>query len=226
MFITNGTRAHVFVVMARTDPDQGPKGISAFIVERGDAGFEIGRKEDKLGMRASDTVPLDLENVYCGPEDLVGELNQGYVDALRTLERGRIGIGALSVGLARGALEEAIAYAKDRKAFGKALADQQAIQFMLADMATELDVARLLVYDAAQTLDRGEDSRQQASLAKLVASEMATRVALKAIQIHGGYGYTKDMPVERYLRDAKLCEIGEGSSEVQRILIARNLLGW
>ena len=226
MFITNGARAHVFVVMARTDPDKGPKGISAFIVERTDKGFEIGRKEDKLGVRSSDTVPLDFDHVYCGPEDLVGELNQGYVDALRTLERGRIGIGALSIGLARGALEEAIAYAKDRTAFGKALADQQAIQFMLADMATEIETARLLVHDAAQTLDRGEDSRHKASLAKLVASEMATRVGLKAIQIHGGYGYTKDMPVERYMRDAKLCEIGEGSSEVQRILIARNLLGW
>jgi alkylation response protein AidB-like acyl-CoA dehydrogenase len=225
MFITNGARAQVFVIMARTDPGQGARDISAFIVERGDAGLEIGRKEDKLGMRSSDTVPLDLDRVYCGPEDLLGAPGQGYRDALRVLERGRVGIGALSVGLGRGALEESILYAKGRQAFGKTLADQQAIQFMLADMATDVEAARLLVWGAAQMLDRGEDARQLASIAKLYASEMATRVGLKAIQIHGGYGYTKDMPVERYMRDAKLCEIGEGSSEIQRILIARALLG-
>lgn len=225
MFITNGARAKVYVVMARTEPSKGAKGISAFLVERGDAGFSVGAKEDKLGIRSSDTVPLDFDNVYCGPEDLVGEYNMGYVDALRVLERGRVGIGALSLGLARGSLEESIAYANGRNAFGKPLAQQQAIQFMLADMATELEAARLLVHDAAQTLDRGEDARQKASIAKLFASEMATRAGLKAIQIHGGYGYTKDMPVERYMRDAKLCEIGEGSSEIQRILIARHLLG-
>jgi len=226
MFITNGARARVFVVMARTDPSAGPKGISAFLVEREDAGFSVGPKEDKLGMRCSDTVPLDLDGVYCGPEDLVGTLNMGYVDALRVLERGRVGIAALSVGLARGALEEALAYAKERKAFGRPLAEHQAIQFMLADMAAEIEAARLMVFDAASALDRGEDARLKASVAKLYASEMATRVCLKAIQIHGGYGYTKDMPVERYLRDAKLCEIGEGSSEVQRIIIAKHLLGW
>ncbi len=225
MFITNGARAQVFVVVARTDPSKGPKGISAFIVERGTPGFNIGPKEDKLGMRASDTVPLDLDNVYVGPDALVGELGMGYIDALKVLERGRIGIGALSVGLGRGCLEESIAYANQRTAFGKPIAAQQAIQFMLADMATEVDAARLLVHQAAQTLDRGEDARQQASIAKLFASEMGTRVGMKAIQIHGGYGYTKDMPVERLMRDAKLCEIGEGSSEVQRILIARHVLG-
>lgn len=224
MFITNGARARVYVVMAKTEPDKGPKGISAFVVEREDEGFVVGAKEDKLGIRASDTVPLDLDNVYCGPEDLVGEYNKGYVDALRVLERGRIGIGALSLGLARGCLEESIAYANGRIAFGKPIAAQQAIQFMLADMATELEASRLLVWDAARSLDLGEDARQKASIAKLFASEMATRAGLKAIQIHGGYGYTKDMPVERYMRDAKLCEIGEGSSEVQRILIARHLL--
>jgi len=223
-FITNGLRAEVFVIMARTDPSQGAKGISAFIVERGDEGFVVGKKEDKFGMRASDTVTLDYENVYVGPERLVGEYNLGYIDALKVLERGRVGIGALSVGIARGCLEESIAYAKERVAFGKPIAEQQAIQFMLADMATELEAARLLVYDAATTLDRGEDARLKASIAKLFASEIATQAGLKAIQIHGGYGYTKDMPVERYLRDAKLCEIGEGSSEIQRIIIARELL--
>jgi alkylation response protein AidB-like acyl-CoA dehydrogenase len=224
MFITNGARARVYVVMARTEPEKGSKGISAFIVERDDPGFTVGAKEDKLGIRSSDTVPLDLEKVYCGPEDLVGQYNTGYVDALRVLERGRVGIGAMSLGLARGALEESIVYANQRVAFGKPIAYQQAIQFMLADMATDIEAARLLVWDAAQTLDRGEDARHKASLAKLFASEMATRAGMKAIQIHGGYGYTKDMPVERYMRDAKLCEIGEGSSEVQRILIARHLL--
>lgn len=224
MFITNGNRARVYVVMARTDPDKGGKGISAFILEREDKGLSIGPKEDKLGIRASDTVPLHFENVYVGPERLCGQRGQGYVDALRVLERGRVGIAALSVGLARGCLEESVAYARDRKAFGRPIADLQAIQFKLADMATGVEAARLLVYDAASTLDRGEDARAKASIAKLFASEMATRVGLEAIQIHGGYGYTKDIPVERYMRDAKLCEIGEGSSEVQRILIARHVL--
>lgn len=224
IFITNASRAEVFVVMARTDASRGAKGISAFLIERNDPGFAVGPKEDKLGMRASDTCPLELDGVRCGPERLVGALNQGYVDALRVLERGRVGIAALSVGLARGAVEEALAYAHQRVAFGKTIFDLQAVQFMLADMVTELEAARALVYDAATTLDRGEDARQKASLAKLYASEMATQVALRALQIHGGYGYTKDVPVERYLRDAKLCEIGEGSSEVQRIIIARQLL--
>ncbi|MEW6251150.1 MAG: acyl-CoA dehydrogenase family protein [Planctomycetota bacterium] len=225
MFITNGARAHVFVIVARTDPQKGAKGISAFIVERGAAGFNIGPKEDKLGVRASDTVPLDLDGVYVDADALVGEPGMGYINALQVLERGRVGIGAMAVGLGRGCLEESIAYANQRVAFGKPIAAQQAIQFMLADMATEIDAARLLVHDAAQKLDRGEDARHAASLAKLFASERATQVGLKAIQIHGGYGYTKDMPVERLMRDAKLCEIGEGSSEVQRILIARHVLG-
>ncbi|MGE3180489.1 MAG: acyl-CoA dehydrogenase family protein [Phycisphaerae bacterium] len=223
-FITNGMRASVYVITAITDPDKGPKGISAFIVERGADGFEVGHKEDKMGMRASDTVTLNFDNVYVGPEALCGEYNMGYIDALKVLERGRVGIGALSVGLARGALEESIAYAKGREAFGKPIADLQAIQFMLADMATEIDAARLLVRDAATSLDRGESEKIKASIAKLFASEIATKACLNAIQIHGGYGYTKDIPVERYMRDAKLCEIGEGSSQIQRILIARELL--
>ena len=225
MFITNGARAQVFVVMARTDQEQGAKGISAFIVEREDEGFSIGAKEDKMGIRSSDTVPLDLEDVYCGPEDLVGEEGTGFIGAMKVLERGRVGIGALSLGLARGSLEESIAYANERTAFGKPIAAHQAISFMLADMTTELEAARLLVYDAALALDRGEDAPLQASIAKMQATEMATKAGLKAIQIHGGYGYTKDVPVERYMRDAKLMEIGEGSSEIQRIIIARQLLG-
>jgi alkylation response protein AidB-like acyl-CoA dehydrogenase len=224
MFITNGCRAQVFVVMAMTDPEKGPNGASAFIVERGAEGFTVGAKEDKMGIRSSDTCPLDFDNCYVGPEALVGELGRGYKDALAVLERGRVGIGAMSVGLARGSLEEAIAYANEREAFGKPIAKLQAISFMLADMATEVEAARLLVRDAALSLDSGQSDRLKASVAKLFASEIATQVALRAIQIHGGYGYTKDFPVERYMRDAKLCEIGEGSNQIQRIVIARQLL--
>ena len=223
-FITNGQRAHVFVVLARTEPDKGAKGISAFLIERDVDGFSIGRKEDKFGMRASDTTTLDFDGAYVGPEALVGQYNLGYIDALRVLERGRVGIGALAVGLARGSLEESIDYAGQRQTFGKPIAEHQAIQFMLADMATEIEAARLLVYDAASTLDRGEEARVKASIAKMFASEAATRAGMNAIQIHGGYGYTKEVPVERYLRDAKLTEIGEGSSQIQRIIIARALL--
>lgn len=224
MFITNGARARIFIIMARTSPDKGSKGISAFIVERDDAGFSVGAKEDKMGIRSSDTVPLDLDGVYCDAEDMVGEEGQGFVGAMKVLERGRVGIAALSLGLARGSLEESIAYANDRVAFGKPIAAQQAISFALADMSVSLETARLLVHDAAMAFDRGENAPLKASIAKLYATEMATQAGLKAIQIHGGYGYTKDMPVERYMRDAKLMEIGEGSSEVQRIVIARQLL--
>lgn len=224
MFITNGARAQAFVVMAITDPEAGPKGVSAFIVERGAKGFTIGPKEDKMGVRASDTVPLDFDDCYVGPEALCGRLGQGYKDALAVLERGRVGIGALSVGLARGALEEALAYAQERQTFGKPIARHQAISFMLADMATQIEAARLMIRDAALSLDAGSSDPLKASMAKLFATEMATRVCLDAIQIFGGYGYTKDVPVERYMRDAKLCEIGEGSSQIQRIVIARHLL--
>ncbi|MFN0138016.1 MAG: acyl-CoA dehydrogenase family protein [Phycisphaerae bacterium] len=223
-FITNGARAGLYVITAITEPEKKGKGISAFLVERDAKGFSIGTKEDKLGMRCSDTVVLNLEDVHVGPEALCGEYNMGYVDALKVLERGRVGIGALSVGLARGALEESLSYVKQRMAFGKPLSDQQAIQFMLADMATEIDAARLMVWDAAITLDGGNSDRIKSSTAKMFASEIATKACMNAIQIHGGYGYTKDIPVERYMRDAKLCEIGEGSSQIQRIIIARELL--
>jgi len=224
MFITNGARARLFVILARSAAGAGTKGISAYLVERDAPGLTVGAKEDKLGMRGSDTVALGLDDVRVGPAALLGQPGQGFVDALKVLERGRVGIGALSVGLARGALEEALAYASERQAFGGPLADKQAIQFKLADMATRVSAARLLVHQAAVALDRGEPGRWRAAMAKLFASEMATQVALDAIQIHGGYGYTKELPVERYLRDAKLCEIGEGSSEIQRIVIARELL--
>jgi hypothetical protein len=224
-FITNGHRAKVFVVLARTDATAPKaKGVSAFIVERDTPGFEIGPKEDKMGMRASDTVPLNFDNCRVPAANLLGKPNQGFYDTLAVLERGRITIGALSVGLARGALEESLRYSSEREQFGKPINRHQAIQFMLADMALEIDAARLLVRKAACLQDAGKSTNIESAMAKLYASEMATRACLNAIQIHGGYGYLKDVPVERLMRDAKLCEIGEGSSQIQRMVIARALL--
>jgi alkylation response protein AidB-like acyl-CoA dehydrogenase len=225
-WITNGHSAGVFVVMAKSKPEGGSKGISAFIVERDTPGFLIGPKEDKLGMRASDTVGLTFENCRIPKGNLCGELHKGFIDAMKVLERGRITIAAISVGLARGALEESLKYAKEREAFGKPIFEHQSIQFMLADMAMEVDAARLLVQKSAILSDRGEPANLDISIAKLFSSEIATQAGLKAIQIHGGNGYTKDFPVERYMRDAKLCEIGEGSSQIQRIIIARQLLNF
>ncbi|HUN81500.1 MAG TPA: acyl-CoA dehydrogenase family protein [Phycisphaerae bacterium] len=220
-WITNGKRAGVFVVTARTEPKRGARTISAFIVERDRKGLIIGEPEDKMGMRASDTVPVNLENVEIPEANLCGELNAGYVDALRVLDRGRVTIGSLSIGLGRGCLEEAVKYSKERKSFGVPLCEHQAIQIKLADMETQVEAARLLVRQAAATHDAGRPDKQLSSMAKLFASEMASRVGWDSIQIHGGAGYVKDVCVERLLRDNKLCEIGEGSSEVQRILISR-----
>jgi len=224
MFVTNGHFAGLYVVLARTSDESKTKGISAFLVERDTPGLSVGPKEDKMGMRASDTVPLTLEDVRVPKDRLCGRLNHGFIDALKVLERGRITIGALSVGLARGALEEALAYAEQREQFGKPLTKHQTLQFMMADAAMEIDAARLMVRKAALLQDAGESSEIESAMCKLFASEMATRVCLNAIQICGGYGYTKDMPIERLMRDAKLCEIGEGSSQVQRMIIARNVL--
>jgi alkylation response protein AidB-like acyl-CoA dehydrogenase len=224
MFITNGSKARVFVIVTMTDPGAAPRHCTAFVVERDTPGFSIGPKEDKLGMRASDTVPLTFENVRVPRENLCGRRGEGYIDALKVLERGRIGIGALAVGLGRGALEEALAYSQQREAFGKPICEHQMVQFMIADMATHVEAARLLVRRAAGLQDAGQSSKVEASVAKLFASEIATRAALDALQICGGYGYLKDMPVERYLRDAKLLEIGEGTSQIQRIIIARSRL--
>ncbi len=223
-WITNGHYAGIYVVMAITDPEKGPKGISAFIVERGAPGFEIGPKEDKLGMRGSDTVGLMFDNCRIPKENLCGQLGGGFIDAMKVLERGRITISAMAVGLARGALDESLAYSKERVAFRKPIFNHQSIQFMLADMAMQIDAGRLLTRKAAILSDAGKPSNIEASMAKLQTTEMATQACLDAIQIHGGNGYTKDFPVERYMRDAKLCEIGEGSSQVQRIVIARHLL--
>jgi alkylation response protein AidB-like acyl-CoA dehydrogenase len=223
-FITNASFAHVFVVAARTEPGKGHKGISAFIVERGTEGFGPGTKEDKLGIRSSDTCTLEMDNAYVGPEALLGEYNNGFYDALGVLERARVGVAAQALGIARAALEESVTYANQRETFGKPIAKHQAVQFMLADMATGIAAARLLVHDAAMALDRGEDARMKGSIAKVFASEIAMKATMNAVQIHGGSGCTKDFPVERYMRDAKVVEIGEGTSEIQRIVIARELL--
>jgi alkylation response protein AidB-like acyl-CoA dehydrogenase len=224
LFTTQGSTAGTYVIVTSTDPSQRNRGISAFIVERGTPGLTPGKVENKLGVRASDTAALHLENLRVAKEILLGELNGAFKDVLEVLAGGRIGIGAMAVGIARGALEESLKYAKQRKQFGKAIAEYQAIQWMLADMATEIDAARLLVYRAARLRDAGQPYRRAASQAKLFASELAVRAATKAIQIHGGYGYIKDSPVERYFRDAKICEIGEGTSEIQRMVIAKELL--
>lgn len=223
-FITNGSRADTLVVMAVTDPGRGAKGISAFIVPADSPGLTRGKNLDKLGFRSSDTVGLALKDVRVPGENLIGEPNRGFDQAMAVLDSGRIGMAAMAVGIGRACLEESIAYARKRQAFGHPIADFQAIQWMLADMATELDAARLLVRRAARLKDAGGKFTKEAAMAKLYASEAAMRAALKAVQIHGGYGYTKAHPVERYLREAKLCEIGEGTSEMQRLVIARELL--
>jgi alkylation response protein AidB-like acyl-CoA dehydrogenase len=223
-FITSGGRSGVYVVICMTEPDKRAKGISTFLVERDNPGLKIGAKEDKFGMRGSDTVSLTFEDCRVPHSALCGEYNKGFSDAMKVLERGRITIGTLSTGLARGALEEALSYAQQRQAFGKPLIEHQAIQFMLADMAMEVDAARLLVRKAAVTMDQTGQANFEAACCKLFASEIATKACLNAIQIGGGYGYTKDMPMERYMRDAKLCEIGEGSNQIQRMVIARYIL--
>jgi alkylation response protein AidB-like acyl-CoA dehydrogenase len=224
MFITQGSVANVYVVLASTAADKGTGGISAFVVERGAAGLSNGRKIEKLGLRSSDTAEVVLENVRIPADHLIGEEQQGFKQALRILDGGRITIAAWCCGIARGALEESIAYAKERKTFGKPIVEHQAVQLMLADMATRLDAARCLLLRACWLKDQGRPFGTEASMAKLVASETAMWATTKAVQIHGGYGYMREFPVERYMRDAKLGEIGEGTSEVQRIVIARAVL--
>ncbi len=223
-FITQGSVGDVFVVLASTNPQKKQRGVTAFVLEKGLKGFSQRALHGKLGMRSSDTAELVLEDVELPDEARVGEVDRGFVDTLQILDRGRISIGALALGLGRGALEEAARYAKDRKAFGKPIAEFQALRFMMADMQTELSAARLLVWRAAWLLDRKQPFTREASMAKLFASEAAMRACTRAVQIHGGYGYTDEFPVERYLRDAKLCEIGEGTSEIQRLVISREVL--
>jgi alkylation response protein AidB-like acyl-CoA dehydrogenase len=224
-FITNARVADVAVVMAVTDRTKGKKGISAFIVERGTPGFRPGKKEDKLGVRSSDTSELILEDCRIPSENLLGQEGRGFIDTLHILDRGRIGIAAWSVGIAQASLEAATSYARERRQFGTAIAEFQAIQFKIADMATHTDAARLLTHRAAALRDAGKRHTTESSMAKLFAGEAAVQVALESLQIHGGYGFTKDYPVERYVRDSKLGTIGEGTSEVQHIVIARELLG-
>jgi len=223
-FATHGTVGGICVVMARTRAGHGTDGISAFIVEKDTPGFRAGKQENKLGMRASDTSELILEDVRVPAGNLLGEEGGGFKQAMKTLDGGRIGIAALGLGMAQGAFEAAVKYACIRKAFGRPLAEHQAIQFKLADMQVQIEAARLLVYKAATLKDQGLPYAKAAAIAKLHASETACRVADEAVQIHGGYGYIKDYPVEKFYRDAKLCTIGEGTSEIQRMVIARHLL--
>ncbi len=224
IFITNANYAETFIATAVTEKGIGTRGISAFIFEKNIPGFSLGGKDEKLGMRGSDWGTLQFDNAEIPVENRIGEEGKGFKYFMQTLDNGRISIGALGVGIAQGALDKALQYAKERRQFGKAIAEFQAIQFMLADMAMEIEAARLLVYNAARLKLAGQPFSKEAAMAKLYASEVAMRAANHAIQIHGGYGYTKDFPVERYLRDAKLCEIGEGTSEIQRTVIARNIL--
>jgi len=223
-WITNGLNADYVLVIAATDPAKGAHGISAFIVEKGMAGFTAGKKERKLGIRSSDTVSLAFQDVRVPLGNRIGEEGSGFKFAMKTLDGGRIGIASQAVGIAQASLDAAVKYAKERKAFDQPIAHLQAIQFKLADMATEIDAARLLTLQAAAMKDSGKRFTQHAAMAKLFASKIAVKCALEAIQIHGGYGYIREYNVERYLRDAKITEIYEGTSEIQRIVIARSLL--
>ncbi len=224
IFITNGHYADVAVVIAVTDKSAGTHGLSAFIVEKGTPGFRSGRKENKLGLRASDTSELIFEDCNIPAENLLGKEGEGFVDSLRILDGGRISIAALALGIARGAYDAALKYVKERRQFGKAIADFQGIQWKLADMATQLDAARLLTLRAATMKDAGEKTTLASAMAKLHASEVAVRICDEAVQLHGGYGFIKDYPVEKFYRDVKLCTIGEGTSEIQRMVIAREIL--
>ncbi|SHJ98688.1 butyryl-CoA dehydrogenase [Anaerobranca californiensis DSM 14826] len=224
IFITNAGYADIYIIMAMTDKSAGVKGISAFIVEADTPGFTIGKKEAKLGIRGSATCELIFENCLIPKENLLGKEGQGFKIAMKTLDGGRIGIGAQALGIAQGALDETVKYVKERKQFGKPLSFFQNTQFQLADMHTKVEAARLLVYKAAFYKDNGLPYNKEAAMAKLYAAETAMEVTVKAVQLHGGYGYTREYPVERMMRDAKITEIYEGTSEVQRMVIAANLL--
>jgi len=223
-FTTNAHYADVCVAMAVTDRAAAQHGISAFIVEKGTPGFRTGKKENKLGLRASATGEVIFQNCRLAPTQMLGKQNDGFVDSLKVLDGGRISIAALSIGMAQGAYDAALRYSKLRKQFGRPISEFQAIQNKLVDMAVDLDAARLLNYRAAWMLDHGQRVTRESSMAKLFASEAAVRIANEAVQIHGGYGFIKDYPVEKFYRDVKLCTIGEGTSEIQRLVIARQLL--
>ena len=223
-FTTHGTVGETLVIMAITDKSKGKKGISAFILEKGMEGLIVGKKENKLGMRASDTTQLTFENCKVPAENLIGKEGEGFIQAMKILEGGRISIAAVSVGLAQGALSAAVKYVGERKQFGKHLSEFQAIQFKLADISMNVEAARLLTLRAAAMKDNGQPNTKEAAMAKLFASEIAEKAASEAVQIFGGYGFVKDYPVEKFYRDVKLLTIGEGTSEIQRIVIARDLL--
>ena len=223
-FITHGISGEVAVVIARTGELLDSHGMTAFIVERGDEGFRGGKKEDKLGMRASETAEIIFENCYLPADRVLGEVGEGFIQSMKILDGGRISIAALSLGIAKGAMDAALAYSKEREQFGKAISRFQSIAFKLADMATEIEAAELLTRNAGRLKDAGEPVTRESAMAKLHASETSVRVANEAVQIFGGYGFTKDYPVEKYYRDCKLCTIGEGTSEIQRLVISRTLL--
>ena len=226
VFITQGSVGHVAVVTAVTDKENPKKGISAFILEKGMEGFLVGKKENKLGMRASDTAELIFYNVKVPFENLIGKENEGFLQVMKILDGGRIAIAALALGIAQGALDCIIKYSKERKQFGKTLAEFQATQFKIAEIAADVEAARLLIYKSAFMKENGQDINMIASMAKLFASEAATRATNEAVQIYGGYGFIKDFPVEKLYRDVKLVTIGEGTSEVQRMIIAKNILNY
>jgi alkylation response protein AidB-like acyl-CoA dehydrogenase len=223
-FITNASVGETFVFTAVTDKAKGYKGISSFILEKGMKGFSIGKKENKMGLRGSDTATLIFEDLRLPQENLLGKEGEGFKQFMITLDGGRISIGSMALGIAQGAFDKALKYAKERMQFGKSIADFQAIQWKLSDMATQIEAARHLIYHASELKDKGERFIKESAMAKLYASEVGRFVCYQAIQIFGGYGYLSDYPVERYFRDVKLCEIGEGTSEIQRLLIARELL--
>jgi alkylation response protein AidB-like acyl-CoA dehydrogenase len=224
IFITNGSIADVLVITAKTDPDKGTRGISSFIIESGTPGFQVGRDEKKMGLKGSVTSELFFENCRIPAENLLGRENEGFRQFLTTLDAGRVAIAAMAVGLAQGAFDRAVAFAQERVQFNRPIAKFQAIQWMIADMATEIEAARLMVNRAAWLKEQGEQFAKEASMAKLFATEVSERVCYKAIQIHGGYGYTREFAVERMYRDQRLCAIGEGTNEIQRLVIARRIL--
>lgn len=224
IYITNGKSARVLITAARTSKDAGTRGISAFVIEQPNAGITVGKLEDKLGCRGSETAELHFDNVRLPADALLGELNRGFPIFLDTLDGGRVSIGAMALGIAQAAYEASIEYAKTRQQFGQAVAEFQGLQWILADMATQIETARLHVYNAARLKDAGIPFKKESAMCKLVASEVAMWVTTKAIQVHGGIGYMRELPIERYFRDAKLLEIGEGTSEIQRTVIAREIL--
>ena len=224
LFTTNGSRANTFVILAKTDESKGTRGVSAFIVEKETEGLRIGKKLNKLGLRGSDTVEVFIDNLKLPEENLIGKVNKGFNQTMEILDAGRIGISALAIGIARASLEASLKYANEREQFGKLIKEFQATQWKLSDMAAKIDAARLLAQRAAYLKTKGEKFTKEASMAKLISSETAVMCANNAVQIHGGYGYITEYNVERYFRDAKICEIGEGTSEIQRIVIARELL--